>query len=327
MESESPPILREEDVDNYLLSNADFLENWIKKHGTPELIYKIKNMDVMDKPQFRTVSRNSITSAMFKNYVDGMAWKGNRSLVTRDKLLAMNECEMFMELIRDIASELDVNVLCHKILRNVSVLTGSDRGSLFLVRGSKNNRYLVSKLFNVTENSTLEESLHSEDNEIKVPFGCGIAGHVARTKETINITEAYEDPRFNKSVDARTGFRTHSILCMPILNHESEVIGVAQIINKITGNHVFEYQDVEVFRKYLMFCGIGITNAQLFEMSVQEYKRNKLLLNLARGVFVEQQNLEKLIEKIMLDAQDLLQCERCSVYLVDDTLELVSISP
>jgi len=55
-----------------------------------------------------------------------------------------------------------------------------------------------------------------------------------------------QDPRFNKEVDRRTGYRTHSILCMPILNHECEVIGVAQIINKVTGNHRFEDQDVEV---------------------------------------------------------------------------------
>ncbi|XP_060580417.1 cGMP-specific 3',5'-cyclic phosphodiesterase-like isoform X2 [Ruditapes philippinarum] len=314
--------LNEEDVENFLLENSEFLENWLKKHATPELMYRIKNIDAPGlKPKFNASARNSITSNMFKNYVDGMVRKRKRSLVQRDKLLAMNESEMFMELIRDIASELDVNVLCHKILRNVSVLTGSDRGSLFLVRGSKDNRLLVSKLFDVTENSTLEDSLHTEETEIKIPLGKGIVGTVALTKEAVNIKDAYEDPRFNKDIDIKTGYRTHSILCMPIQNHDNEVIGVAQIINKITGNHEFEEQDVEMFRKYLMFCGIGIMNAQLFEMSVQEYQRNKLLLNLARGVFEEQQNLEKLVQKIMLDAQELLQCERCSVYLIDDTLD------
>ena len=64
-----------------------------------------------------------------------------------------------MELIRDISNELDVDVLCHKILLNVSVLTKSDRGSLFLARGKETNRYLVSKLFDVTELSSLEDSL------------------------------------------------------------------------------------------------------------------------------------------------------------------------
>lgn len=185
--------LKDEDVETFLLSNSEFLENWLKKHGTPELMSRIKKIDVSDKkPKFSHAARNSITSNMFKNYVDGLVQRKKAKQISRQQLMAMSETDLFMELIRDIASELDVNVLCHKILRNVSVLTGSDRGSLFLVRGSKENKFLVSKLFDVTESSTLEESLHTEDNEIKVPFGKGIAGTVGLTKETIIIKDAYE---------------------------------------------------------------------------------------------------------------------------------------
>jgi len=51
----------------------------------------------------------------------------------------------------------------------------------------------------------------------------------------------------------------------------------------------------------------------------------QLLLHLARGIFEEQTNLEKLVQKIMLDAQDLLKCEKCCVYLLEDTCERVSV--
>jgi cGMP-specific 3',5'-cyclic phosphodiesterase, invertebrate len=61
----------------------------------------------------------------------------------------------------------------------------------------------------------------------------------------------------------------------------------------------------------------GIQNAQLFESSVLEYKRNQILLNLARSIFEEQNNLECLVTKIMKEARDLLKCERCAVFLVD----------
>lgn len=44
----------------------------------------------------------------------------------------------------------------------------------------------------MNENSTVEDSLHSEEEEIHIPFGQGIAGHVAQTKETVNIKNAYE---------------------------------------------------------------------------------------------------------------------------------------
>lgn len=63
---------------------------------------------------------------------------------------------------------------------------------------------------------------------------------------------------------------------MPICNYEGDVIGVAQIINKTNDSKEFTAHDVEVFQRYLTFCGIGIQNAQLFEVSVLEYKRNQV---------------------------------------------------
>lgn len=62
----------------------------------------------------------------------------------------LDEADLFMELIRDVSNELDIDVLCHKILVNVSLLTRADRGSLFLAKGPPNNKYLVAKLFDVT---------------------------------------------------------------------------------------------------------------------------------------------------------------------------------
>jgi cGMP-specific 3',5'-cyclic phosphodiesterase len=74
--------------------------------------------------------------------------------------------------------------------------------------------------------------------EIVIPFGVGIAGHVAETKEMVNIKEAYNDPRFNSEIDQKTGYKTNNILSLPICNYEGEVIGVAQIINKTNGNYI-----------------------------------------------------------------------------------------
>ena len=51
----------------------------------------------------------------------------------------------------------------------------------------------------------------------------GIAGHVATTGETLNIADAYADPRFNQEIDTKTGFKTRAILCMPIFNSHKEV--------------------------------------------------------------------------------------------------------
>uniref|UniRef100_A0A182N5N0 Phosphodiesterase n=1 Tax=Anopheles dirus TaxID=7168 RepID=A0A182N5N0_9DIPT len=230
------------------------------------------------------------------------------SISNRSHLADLDEGELFMELIRDVANELDIDVLCHKILVNVGLLTHADRGSLFLVNGPPSGKYLVAKLFDVTQNTPLDEAVRrAKQDEIIIPFGVGIAGTVAQTNETINIKEAYKDPRFNSEIDQKTGYKTHIILSMPICNYEGQVIGSPE----------FTERDVEIFRRYLTFCGIGIQNAQLFEMSVQEYRRNQILLNLARNIFSEQNNLECLVTKIMTEARELLKCERCAVFLLD----------
>lgn len=75
------------------------------------------------------------------------------SISNRRNLEHLDEGELFMELIRDVSNELDINILYHKILVNVGLLTHADRASLFLAKGTPYNRYLVAKLFDVTQNN------------------------------------------------------------------------------------------------------------------------------------------------------------------------------
>ena len=68
------------------------------------------------------------------------------------------------------------------------------------------------------------------------------------------------------------------MVSMPVCNFDGEVIGVAQIMNKKGhDSHEFSQTDLKVFHRYLTFCGIGIQNAQLFEVSILEYKKNKVI--------------------------------------------------
>lgn len=184
--------LNEETVAKYLARKPNFVKKWFKENATNDLLdecIRLKEQnDYLSKP------RASVTHEMFNNIVQGnsphrpQSSNGNQMV----DYLKLNEHELFFELIRDVANELNVDVLCHKILINVLILTNSDRGSLFLARGPKDSRYLVSKLFDVTAGSTLEQSLHREDQQIVIPFGKGIAGHVALTRQCINIPDAYE---------------------------------------------------------------------------------------------------------------------------------------
>ncbi len=119
----------------------------------------------------------------------------------------------------------------------------------------------------------------NKKTEIRVDWGQGLVGHVAQSGVTLNIPDVYRDERFNQEVDNMTGYRTRSMLCQPIkeAGGSGEVIGVAQVINK-ANDGVFNSNDEIVFEKYLQFCGIGLKNAQLYERSQLEVKRNQVTL-------------------------------------------------
>lgn len=111
---------------------------------------------------------------------------------SKSELKALDEKELMYELVIDICNDLDVTSLCYKILQNLSILLNADRCSLFLVQGKgTNERSLVSKLFDVSSDSTYEE-ICERDEEIRVPWGTGIIGYVAETGESVNIPDAYQ---------------------------------------------------------------------------------------------------------------------------------------
>ncbi|KAK7066492.1 cGMP-specific 3',5'-cyclic phosphodiesterase [Halocaridina rubra] len=236
---------------------------------------------------------------------------------SRTELKGLDERQLIFELVKDICNDLDVKSLCHKILQNVSILTSADRCSLFLVQGEKDsgNRCLVSTLFDVNPDSTVEEM--EEKEEIRIAWGSGIVGYTAESGSMVNIPDAYEDHRFNPNIDGMTGYKTRSMLCMPIKDSAGEVIGVAQVINKQQGQE-FTVNDEKVFESYLQFCGIGLRNAQLYERSQLEVKRNQVLLDLARIIFEEQSTIEQMVYRIMTHTQSLLQCERVQILLVHE---------
>jgi hypothetical protein len=81
----------------------------------------------------------------------------------------------------------------------------------------------------------------------RLPAGMGISGHCAETGETINVRNAYEDLRFNKNVDIKTGYKTKTILCQPLRSHRGggHIIGVIEMTNKV-GADYFDEHDAEL---------------------------------------------------------------------------------
>ena len=125
--------------------------------------------------------------------------------------------------------------------RKLAQVLDADRASLFLVEGG---------LLRLAVAENLDEL-----GDVRFPVGTGIAGTVAETGDTIRIEDAYGDPRFNREVDRRTGYRTRSILCLPITDRAGRLFAVAQLLNRRDGQP-FSAEDEERFAGFIESIGV-----------------------------------------------------------------------
>ncbi len=100
-----------------------------------------------------------------------------------------------------------------------------------------------------------------EGKVIRIPSSIGFAGYCFQTGETVNLEDAYQDERFNREVDLETGYRTTSVLCMPLYTRAGLRLGVIQLLNKREG--VFTRDDETFLQAFRNNASVFIEMAQL----------------------------------------------------------------
>ncbi|MCL1467591.1 GAF domain-containing protein [Argonema galeatum] len=164
-----------------------------------------------------------------------------------------------------LGQSLDLETTLRSVMDQARNLMQADRSTLFLL--SKETDELWTKVAAADGNTVLE---------IRIPANRGIAGYVASTGGPLNIPDAYKDPRFDPTTDKRTGYVTRNILCLPVFNSSSHLIGVTQLINKNQGS--FTSSDEEFMRAFNIQAGIALENAKLFENVLLEKQYQKDIL-------------------------------------------------
>jgi len=146
--------------------------------------------------------------------------------------------------------------------------------------------------------------------EIRFPDSAGIAGSVFTSGKTLNIADAYKDPRFNQDIDRKTGCRTRNILCMPIINKAGRALGVTQVLNKKGGP--FTAEDEKRLKAFTAQAAIALENAQLFEdvMNARNYNES-ILKSLSNGVITL--NAERTIIKVNEAASKTLRVKETDI--------------
>jgi signal transduction histidine kinase/putative methionine-R-sulfoxide reductase with GAF domain len=165
-----------------------------------------------------------------------------------------------MEIAWAVSSTLHVDTLLPRIMQKVTEIIRADRSTFFVV--DRVSGELWSK---VTQGGA--------PAEIRLRIGDGIAGAVAQNAEAVNLLDAYEDPRFDRRWDEQTGYRTRSLLCVPIHDRNLAVIAVIQCLNK-QGRRRFDEEDEELLRCISGQCAIALESAFLYEALLQ---RNRAL--------------------------------------------------
>jgi phosphoserine phosphatase RsbU/P len=173
---------------------------------------------------------------------------GRRLSASRIEVHALHQ---LIDAAKSLNSTLDLDALLDVILETALHVVDGDRGSVYIFNEARTEIW-----------TKVASGLDGDGAKtITLPLGKGIAGYVAATGDTINIPEAYHDPRFNPEFDRVTGYRTRSILCVPMRDRDKRIVGVFQLLNKKDG--VFTDADAMMLDALSVHAAIAIENARL----------------------------------------------------------------
>ncbi len=250
----------------------------IKNKKLQVFVYHIKHL-YLEKIQEEIKELNILNNG--KILEDGDVIHINTGEIETD-ILNHKMFQRIMDINLELASELDKDKLFDMILTLTRELTHSDAGTLYIK--SKDKKYLD---FTVVQNKSLNIFMGGTKSEItwnSLPLYLEngeenksmVAVVSAVENKIINIPDVYIDENYNfegtKKFDASTGYRSKSMLVIPLINHEKDVIGVLQLINKIQDDEIASYNenDERIIKALSAQAAMALTNSQLI-LSLEEF--------------------------------------------------------
>jgi len=162
------------------------------------------------------------------------------------KLLA--DLQKVLDITRVMVATVDLGDLLQLIIDRSMELLDAERASVFLYE---------------EETNELVSIVAAGSGEIRFPADRGLAGAAAQSKTTINVSDAYADDRFDATTDHKSGFHTRNILTVPLCDHQGELVGLLQVLNKRGGD--FGDSDVNLAETLGAQAGVALQRAKLIE--------------------------------------------------------------
>jgi phosphoserine phosphatase len=172
-----------------------------------------------------------------------------------------------LEVARQLAAPCDLTTAFARVIEAGRSTLGAERGSVFLYDEPSRELY-------ISVATGIEQ-------EIRFSIEQGIAGQCARTRQIINVPDCYADPRFNQEIDRRTGYRTRSLIAVPLVGLDDELVGVMQLLNPVRGR--FDAHDEKIAWALAAQAAVALQRARLIDERMVKLKLEQDL-ELARKI-------------------------------------------
>ncbi|MBD2525871.1 adenylate/guanylate cyclase domain-containing protein [Nostoc sp. FACHB-133] len=212
--------------------------------------------------------------------------------------------------------------MLHSITLKTGELLGADRTTIFLLDEEKQELW-----------SILAEGEGDRSLEIRIPANKGIAGEVATFKQVINIPfDFYNDPRshFAQEQEKRTGYRTYTMLALPLLNEHGQLVAVVQLLNKLKSgnNHAaplaervdtkgFLSCDEQLFQEFAPSIRLILESSRSFYVATQKQRAVAALMKAIKSLSQSSLDLEDTLKRVMDEAKELMNADRSTLWLID----------
>lgn len=181
--------------------------------------------------------------------------------------------ELLIEVGRLLSSKLELEDLLATILKLAAEVVDAETASLLLWDEKKRDLYFHTAL-----------GLGEETSRMRLPLGQGIAGCVAKNRSPEIINDVSADSRWSSRLDERSGFKTSSILAVPML-FKGRLVGVLEAVNKSGGR--FSEDDLRTFEAFASQAAVAIDNATLFAaLKEEQLKLSTVFTQITDGVIL-----------------------------------------
>jgi adenylate cyclase len=228
----------------------------------------------------------------------------NRSedMTNPEEITPLQPAELLLSISKRVAAYETLDDMLKILVDMVTEEIAADRATIFL------NDPDTGELFSRVAHGDLHR-------EIRILNTSGVVGHVFNTGKGAIVHDAYSDERFNRAIDQTTGYKTESILCVPIKTVRGQIIGAAQVLNKNRGP--FTDEDIALVEAMVMQAAILLQSGHHIERMQTAHKKEMAFIDTVADLTTEI-DLSVLLRKVMTEATNMLNSERSTLFLNDE---------